>query len=818
MKVFAALFIISILSIAAAQNNRDSGSRSLQIELENEEKDFDGSLDELFDWASDLADKDGRDKNRDEVVVAENPEELLETAEATPNRTPAPEPVPVPTPINTPTVLSPESPVFSPIYNKVAPTDSPVAINSKTEADAPSQRDSPSVTVPISVGGIQASGPTFPIRPVQEPTASTPITTVPIAVSSAPIVPTVSNAGAPITVAPVAEDPSTESPIGVVPVSEDITKTQTPVTVAPITDETTAPIIPAPVAAPDMDPNGTTESPIGVVPVSQDIAKTQTPVAIAPVTDETTAPIVPAPVATPGTGHNGLASISPESSPHYSPFSPHEHSPVSPHHHSPSSPHHDSPSSPSSPSSPVSPSSPYWGGSPSSPHWSPHGLTPSSPVSNPHFTPTQSRNSSLGAKEFNATAAPIAVSIHSPVALPSMANLTEPPVAVVGMTAPVIGAMLTQAPVLNGQANFTNVTFAPVTINMTMAPVAAPIQSLNGSEAPVASGTILDCGGEYNGFEVVTFRYSVEVATGFQSENVISDLETGLSEYLAKEFLECFAGSERRLQDFVDVGIRAFDSLPKDEPSSRAFCASTIHSENECIVVDGYLRAMLGESADADSVRFRVRSIVKEYLDGVPNLEGLALSMYISPAIFDPSNINGVRSRSGRLSSDDGSVDTESAVLFGLAGAAFACSVGIALWFRKRRNPSSMMEREDEHTARGVTPATPLSPPPPIAHIDTVDTGYDGTEELISPFSEMLPSAYRLGTPTSINTARLNDMSIILETNESSCDASGILISEGYTTDGGESDLDSSAFAGSYINNLPILGAARRTEGSALDI
>ena len=91
---------------------------------------------------------------------------------------------------------------------------------------------------------------------------------------------------------------------------------------------------------------------------------------------------------------------------------------------------------------------------------------------------------------------------------------------------------------------------------------------------------------------------------------------------------------------------------------------------------------------------------------------------------------------------------------------------------------------------------------PPLARIDTTDNGKVDSEEQLSPFSEMLPKAYRLDDGS--------DMSIILEVPEDASigQSSGILVSEGWSTDSEDLDV-SSVMNVSRMSEVPVLGATR---------
>jgi hypothetical protein len=143
---------------------------------------------------------------------------------------------------------------------------------------------------------------------------------------------------------------------------------------------------------------------------------------------------------------------------------------------------------------------------------------------------------------------------------------------------------------------------------------------------------------------------------------------------------------------------------------------------------------------------------------------------------------------------------------------AFIGSVGIAVWFRRTHERRSTNGNNADNDDRGA-PGEIKTEPPNLPPINTSNTASWDEDEPLSPFSKMLPAAYRLDNGEA-------DMSVILELSErGSLDRhSSILLSEGgYSTDEGESlDVDLSALNFSYNSQAPVLGATRRKEDQTL--
>ncbi|KAI2513502.1 hypothetical protein MHU86_976 [Fragilaria crotonensis] len=191
---------------------------------------------------------------------------------------------------------------------------------------------------------------------------------------------------------------------------------------------------------------------------------------------------------------------------------------------------------------------------------------------------------------------------------------------------------------------------------------------------------------------------------------------------------------------------------------SGGFCGATF-KRNTCRVVEGQMRYFVGSGGDRTAAGFDVRS-------------------------FNCS--------------------------FAFAGVAFVVSIGVAFWFRchkeRRANRDNLISGESE-----VTVAKEASQA--VLNIDTMDSGSIEDNETLSPFSKMLPAAYRLDDGQA-------DMSVILESVEGSSTndrGSSILLSEGYTTDEGESDgVDNSHLNFSNYSSAPVLGAKPRGEIQSL--
>jgi hypothetical protein len=224
------------------------------------------------------------------------------------------------------------------------------------------------------------------------------------------------------------------------------------------------------------------------------------------------------------------------------------------------------------------------------------------------------------------------------------------------------------------------------------------------------------------------------------------------------------------------------------------------------------MRIFVGTGEDHTYVYYRVSVEIRDYLlNSIKDIPGLYATTYLSPEIIGPTEVNsGVGNDTPRFqaTAESPALSRRSITLFAFAGAAFIGSVGIAVWFRRTHERRSTNDNNADHEGRAAAPGESKIESPNNPQITPSNTVSWDEDEPLSPFSKMLPAAYRLDNGEA-------DMSVILEVSErgSSLDHSSILLSEGgYSTDEGESlDVDMmSALNFSYDSQAPVLGATRR--------
>jgi hypothetical protein len=222
------------------------------------------------------------------------------------------------------------------------------------------------------------------------------------------------------------------------------------------------------------------------------------------------------------------------------------------------------------------------------------------------------------------------------------------------------------------------------------------------------------------------------------------------------------------------------------------------------------MQVYLADGANVALVRYKVRSSIRDYLP-VANktVVGLVTARYLGPEIPNLSEANAVDERNTLNTKSNNDLNSRSIVLFSFAAVAIATAVGATMWFRKVHNRGDNYGEYESTVGPNRSPLSGSGPDMTLLRVDTnekdlpVDSGSDVAS--LSPFSSMLPNAYRMEEGAS-------EIDVVLETNESYDDqASSMLMSEGWTT---ESDVDS-ADVSNIINSsreVLVLGARKRKE------
>lgn len=201
--------------------------------------------------------------------------------------------------------------------------------------------------------------------------------------------------------------------------------------------------------------------------------------------------------------------------------------------------------------------------------------------------------------------------------------------------------------------------------------------------------------------------------------------------------------------------------------------------------------------SDHDIVEYVVRSTTKTFLNSAkdPKVPGLERATYVGPDITTPPGIkdDGETASNGEPVNSS-TLSNKNILLMSLASVGFVVAIGVATYFRVRKSA-----RQDE-----VPYVATLENESSADESHQSQSGDNG-DDSVSPFSAMMPNAYRLDNESS------SEMGTIPESDVSDGQSSGILLSEGYST-GEESDVELPFFENPYRTPVaPVLGARPRS-------
>lgn len=298
------------------------------------------------------------------------------------------------------------------------------------------------------------------------------------------------------------------------------------------------------------------------------------------------------------------------------------------------------------------------------------------------------------------------------------------------------------------------------------------------------------CDGASSDFlHILTWTYSVEYESGSNEQEIVEDLEELLQLALKPRLLSCLNA------EASSAGIVGEYALPLDEISDDT-CEPKV-AGNACQVYIGFMRLFLtgpDVSAQADYLgKSHIKSLMAA--EGVDDSsisflaekvgKGLQFVTYLGPEPVVPSSAN-KGGDGGPFQTQDSS--RTSIAVISAASAAFVVIIA-GLIYRRRR-------RQEESDATYMAGSTNLRP------YDTPGS----PKRPSSPFSEMLPSAYRYSDNLSMISGNDSGLSAVMEysgeEDNRSLNSDGILLSEGgYTTDAGDERNVSFDFPNSMFQN-----------------
>lgn len=341
---------------------------------------------------------------------------------------------------------------------------------------------------------------------------------------------------------------------------------------------------------------------------------------------------------------------------------------------------------------------------------------------------------------------------------------------------------------------------------------AFPSTNILVTSTTASQSTMIACNIDSKAVVEIQYKFAMEYDKSYEASNIIAALEAGMNVYIASELISCASTNNNRELEGIfwqrrefrkqEVGIVALDSKPEDKISDTDKC-STSTDINRCHVIEGSMKVHLSSTANHDLATLKVREEIRQYLASVPEIRGLFKTNYLSPKTVIPNEIETDNpERSDGFTVENG-LSSRSITLFALAGVALMFSVVLAYNFRSSRMTHNSYIPPSPETNELKTSSLQIDP--------VATRSSEEEEEELSPFSRMMPAAYRLDDGQ-------DEMSVILELNESSCSAksASLIMSEGYSDDETTADdIDLSILNISRVSQAPVLGAKRRREGKS---
>jgi hypothetical protein len=306
--------------------------------------------------------------------------------------------------------------------------------------------------------------------------------------------------------------------------------------------------------------------------------------------------------------------------------------------------------------------------------------------------------------------------------------------------------------------------------------------------------------------EEVWWEYSVELSTGkIDPRDPVNQFELYLFSEVKDDLLQC-ENPQRSRRLAGDFGISAMDYKPEDKQLlDKGKLALTLYlsqqdlfltfkffvacpdPKDNCYVFRGLMDLYLLPVADKDIAVLEARKAIRVLMSKTDGLDvtGIDKVEYLAPGLSDASAATEGETRGIKLSNNDGTLDSGMLVLVAL-GSFFVVVATIAAYRFKRNDENSDKDGP-------LTIATG-------SQITGASSNISADSSTLSPFSAMLPNAYRMNEPYS--------MSAILEDSDSASnarDTSDIIVSEsGYTED----DSRDNSYLQSIMND-PVLGAEK---------
>ena len=355
-------------------------------------------------------------------------------------------------------------------------------------------------------------------------------------------------------------------------------------------------------------------------------------------------------------------------------------------------------------------------------------------------------------------------------------------------------AMPSTAPVAVPAETTTTEDSTTPTTTTTQAPTESPsLSSITNDDAPTLNPAssfppVLQMnmcpGAILNRLVLVGWKYTIETAPTADPSQVIGEVEEILQESLIPIVLSCNINNNNNELGAVNnnnPSIVAIDStLPRDSISDNAVCAPEVSPSNVCTVIDGIIRIFLSDPGQNEEAQEMMKQAIEAVVNGPDFVDRVGTGLVkINILEDDTSSLPAENENTQGLNpEDDKSLEpnnesgfgTVSVVILAVGGAALIAFVGTFYYWR--------------HGQEGDGNATQMAGQSTMVDSDT--------QPPPSPFSEMLPRAYKFNDSISILTGQGDHMSPITErspvteqnedSHNSSCETPSVIMSD-FSTD-----------------------------------
>jgi hypothetical protein len=320
----------------------------------------------------------------------------------------------------------------------------------------------------------------------------------------------------------------------------------------------------------------------------------------------------------------------------------------------------------------------------------------------------------------------------------------------------------------------------PPSLSPSMAPTQLPFMMMNAHTCPQETTQSLF---------ILTYTYSLETVSNVLPSQTSGEGEEILQELLAPQVLTCMSGEAKPAK------IVALDSLPRDKEATDVICEPELDASNVCTVWTGKMRFFVSAGAKESITSDLVFEKLPATMESKVFLRSVGTGLVKATFLEQGEGPSGIRGDPDLSTPSASGMGLSAIVLVSIGSAAFIVLAGSVFYWSRQTGNHSGLSYEGSTTNLGSTGASATL----MSYQVNMSNNDASAETPSSPFSEMLPDAYRFTDNMSITggpgPASLGNMIPIDEEQDDMSHASSsqvLMLSEnGYSTDA-EGATDSS--------------------------